>query len=145
MPPQQVLSLEWRKKKNLQETRLANFCSCSCSWDGMMCEAQLVVANRKLLGQIMKRFVWGLIREQGTLNASTFHTSASIWRVAGINRATSPSQGCHESFIPLSQWERVDCVLHTSLMHLLCKLLIPSHHNVRPDIFIHEHTRAHTP
>lgn len=55
----------------------------------------------------------------------------------------SLSTGCHESFIPLSQRERVDCVLHTSLMHLLCKLLIPSHHNVRPDIFIHEPHARH--
>lgn len=61
-------------------------------------------------------------------------------RLESIEPSLSP--GCHESFIPLSQWERVDCVLHTSLMHLLCKLLIPSHHNVRPDIFIHEHTRS---
>lgn len=27
-------------------------------------------------------------------------------------------------------------------MHLLCKPLIPSHHTVSPDIFIHEHTCA---
>lgn len=40
-------------------------------------------------------------------------------------------------------WRRecVDCVLYTGLMHLLCKLLIPSRRTVSPDIFIHEHTR----
>lgn len=131
-------------RKKSTRNMACNFCSCSRLWDGMMCEAQLVVANRKMLRQIKKWFAWGLIRDQGTLNASTFHTSASIWRAAWINRATSSSQGCHESFFPLSQRERVDCVLHTSLMLLLCKLLIPSHHNVRLDIFIHEHTRTHT-
>lgn len=39
-------------------------------------------------------------------------------------------------------YSNVDCVLHTSLMHLLCKLLIPSHRTDSPDIFIHEHTRS---
>lgn len=57
-----------------------------------------------------------------------------------LNQWVYYSQEWHESFISPHQWERTNWVFYTSLMHLLCKLLIPSQCTVIPDIFIHELT-----